>query len=120
VQRHVGRTERGPEVVAVLAEPVGRGPRLAEELAHRDPVVLAGNGDQRGQVERAPCRQVFRGGGRQAGLQGSRCGHRDAGGLLDLTGPTEGMPKMVGAGRQQQREFRMLSGREGPLGGDPG
>jgi len=41
VRRDVGRTERGPEVVAVLAEPLGGGLRLAEELANRHPVVLA-------------------------------------------------------------------------------
>ena len=95
MQRNVGGAERGPEVVALLAEPVGRGPRLAEKLAHCDPVVLASNCDQRGQMQRAPCRQVLRIGGRQPGLQGSRCGHRDAGGLLDVTGPEEDVPKVV-------------------------
>jgi hypothetical protein len=120
MQRNVGGAEGGPEVVALLAEPVGRGPRLAEKLAHCDPVVLASNGDQRGQMHRAPCRQVLRRGGRQPGLQGSRCGHRDAGGLLDLTGSEEDVPKVIGAGRHQQWELRRLRGREGALGGDPG
>src|SRR5207342_3440651 len=52
MQRNVGGAERGPEVVALLAESVGRGPRLAEKLAHRDPVVLASNCDQCGQMQR--------------------------------------------------------------------
>ena len=30
------------------------------------------------------------------------------------------MPKVIGAGRQQQRKLRRLRGREGALGGDPG
>jgi hypothetical protein len=120
VQRNVGGAEGGPEVVALLAESVGRGPRLAEKLAHCDPVVLAGNGDQRGQMQRAPCRQVLRSGGRQPGLQGSCCGHRDPGGLLDLAGPEEHVPKAIRAGRHQQRKLRRLRGREGALGGDPG
>jgi hypothetical protein len=63
---------------------------------------------------------VLRIGGRQPGLQGPRCGHRDAGGLLDLTSPEEDVPKVIGAGRQQQRKLRRLRGREGALGGDPG
>jgi hypothetical protein len=63
---------------------------------------------------------VLRGGGRQAGLQGSSCGHRDAGSLLDLTSPEEYVPKVVGTGRHQQRELRPLRGREGTFGGDPG
>jgi hypothetical protein len=63
---------------------------------------------------------VLRGGSSQAGLKGSDGGHRDAGGLLDLTGPKKDMPKVVGAGRQQQRGLRLLNGREGALGGDPG
>jgi hypothetical protein len=120
MQRNVGGAERGPKVVALLAKSVGRGPRLAEKLAHCDPVVLASNCDQRRQMQRAPCRQVLRIGGRQPGLQGPRCGHRDAGGLLDLTSPEEDVPKVIGAGRHQQRELRRLRGREGALGGDPG
>jgi len=63
---------------------------------------------------------VLRGGGRQAGLQGSRRGHRDAGGLLNLTGPEKDVLKLVGAGGHQQRDLRPLRGREGTLGGDPG
>jgi hypothetical protein len=120
VQGNVGGTERHPEVVAILAEPVGRGPRLAKELPNRHPVVLACDSDQCGQVECPPCRQVLRVGISQAGLKGSRRGHRDAGGLVDVTGPKEGMPKVVGAGRHQQRGLRLLNGREGTFGGDPG
>ena len=60
MQRNVGGTECGPKVVAVLAELVGCGPRFAEELTNRHPVVLAGNSDYCRQVERAPCRQVLR------------------------------------------------------------
>jgi hypothetical protein len=85
VQRNVGGTECGPEVIAVLAEPVSRGPGFAEELTNRHPVVLAGNSDHRRQVERAPRRQVLRCGGGQARPQSSRGGHRDTDRLVKLT-----------------------------------